>query len=294
MRRRYGIRLADLKGWLFLSAPGRGAGKLMTLDARGRPIVDGLTAKLESVIIARNIDIVSLDPFVKTHSVEENSNSAIDEVVQILADLADRRNIAVDAPHHVSKGLADPGNANRGRGASAMKDAARLVYTLSAMTAEEAQNFGVSEGDRKRLIRVDSAKVNICPAAAEARWFKLVGVNLDNGTDLYPNGDEVQTVEVWSPPGIWKNLSVPDVNAILNKIDLGLTDGSRYSDAPNATDRAAWRAVVAMCSDTSEGAARQIIKTWVKSGLLYKADYENVVTRKTAYGLRVDDKKRPS
>ena len=35
---------------------------------------------LEDVIVNRKIDIVSLDPFVKAHSVEENSNSAIDDV----------------------------------------------------------------------------------------------------------------------------------------------------------------------------------------------------------------------
>jgi hypothetical protein len=32
---RYNIALSDLKGWLYLSSPGAGAGKLMTLDKRG-------------------------------------------------------------------------------------------------------------------------------------------------------------------------------------------------------------------------------------------------------------------
>ena len=32
----------------------------------------------------------------------------------------------------MAKGAADPGNANRGRGASAMKDALRLVRTATA------------------------------------------------------------------------------------------------------------------------------------------------------------------
>ena len=84
-----------------------------------------------AAITEHKIDIVSLDPFVKSASVEENSNSMIDEVVQMLADIADQFDIAVDVPHHAAKGAADPGNANRGRGASAMKDAARLIYTLT-------------------------------------------------------------------------------------------------------------------------------------------------------------------
>jgi hypothetical protein len=37
----------------------------------------------------------------------------------------------------------EPGDADRGRGASALKDAARLVYTLNVMTKDEAKGFGI-------------------------------------------------------------------------------------------------------------------------------------------------------
>ena len=60
---------AELKGWLFLSAPGATAGKLMTAEKSGRIMRGALADHLEAVIVARKIDIVSLDPFVKTHSV---------------------------------------------------------------------------------------------------------------------------------------------------------------------------------------------------------------------------------
>jgi RecA-family ATPase len=137
---------------------------------------------------------------VKTHSVEENSNSAIDDVVQILTDLAAKYDISIDVPHHTRKGATDPGNADRGRGASATKDGGRLVYTLTTMTSEEAQTFGVSEDARRNLIRMDSAKVNIAPPAAHAKWFRLIGIPLGNATEQYPHGDVVQTVEQWCHP----------------------------------------------------------------------------------------------
>ena len=281
-----------LKDWLFLAAPA--SGKLMVLDQRGRPVVSDLAVKLEQAIVSRRIDIISLDPFVKTHSVEENSNSAIDDVVQVLTNLAERFDLAVDVPHHMAKGVADPGNANRARGASAAKDAFRLVYTLSPMTTEEAQAFGLEELERRHLVRMDSAKVNIAPPTAEATWFRLVGVRLDNGTELYPNGDTVQTVERWTPPDVWRSLSGLLLNQILNTISAGMPDGNRYTDAPKATDRAAWRVVVEHAPDKSEAAARQIIKAWMKSGLLTRQDYENPATRKTVKGLFVDDARRPS
>jgi RecA-family ATPase len=128
------VEQTELDGWLFLASPGVGGGKLMALDPRGRPIVGALAAKLSRAIERHKIDIVSLDPFVKSHSVEENNNSMIDDVVGLLTDFTERYDMAVDTPHHVSKGASDPGNASRGRGASSAKDAMRLVNSLTTMS----------------------------------------------------------------------------------------------------------------------------------------------------------------
>jgi hypothetical protein len=284
----------EVAGWLFLAAPGGRAGKLMVVDERGRPVESTLASALRDTLERRQIDVVSLDPFVKSHAVEENGNGAIDSVMQILTDCASAYDCAIDLPHHVSKGAADPGNASRGRGASAMKDAARLVYTLTPMSQEEAQAFGISEAERRRLVRMDSGKVNIAPPMADAKWFRLVGVPLGNGTDLYPHGDEVQTVEVWTPPDTWAGLSNHLLNTILTDIDAGLADGNRYSDGRSATDRAAWRVVIKHAPDKTEAEARQIIKTWVKNDVLTRHDYPNPATRKTVSGLRINEGKRPS
>jgi RecA-family ATPase len=163
----HGITHADVKGWLFVSAPGRSAGKLLEMDPVTRRTQLGeLRANIEAAILRRKPDVMSLDPFVKSHAAEENSNSVIDEVAQILTDLAAKYNIAVDAPHHVSKGAADPGNADKARGASAMVDAARLVKTLTVMSADEAKVFGIKDEDRAQYIRVDNAKVNIARRGA--------------------------------------------------------------------------------------------------------------------------------
>jgi hypothetical protein len=290
----HGVTRTELSGWLHLAAPGAAGGKLVVLDPHGRPVLGGLAAKLARTITERKIDIVSLDPFVKSHSVEENSNGAIDGVVSVLADMADQFDIAVDVPHHAAKGAPDPGNANRGRGASAMRDAGRLIYTLTPMSPEEGQALGLSELDRRRLIRLDSAKVNITPPMAQAKWFRLVGVDIGNGTELYPNGDQVQAIEPWTPPDIFAALSNLTINAILTDIDAGLRDGNRYTDAAKAVERAAWRVIVKHSPATSEAAARQIIRTWVVSGLLIRRSYENPATRKDVNGFWVDPVKRPS
>jgi hypothetical protein len=53
---------------------------------------------------------------------------------------------------------------------------------------------------------------------------------------------------------------------------------SRCGPAPNKT----------------EVQAREIIKIWLKNGVLVRDEYENRATRKPVKGLRVDPVKRPS
>ena len=175
-----------------------------------------------------------------------------------------------------------------------MNDAARLVFSATPMTTEEATQFGLPEAERRSLIRIDSAKVNITPPSSDATWFRIVGVPLGNATPLYPKGDNVQTVEPWLPPQTWAGLDVPLLNRILDTIDAGFPNGSRYSSANKATDRAAWHAVAAHAPEKTEKQARQIIKTWIKNGTLFEENYEDPEQRKTRTGLSVNPTKRPN
>src|SRR5262249_33918000 len=127
-----------------------------------------------------------------------------------------------------------------------------------AMSAEEAKQFGIPEADARCYIRQDKAKVNIAPPARKTSWFKLVGVPLGNGNDIYPKGDEVQTVEPWVPPEIWDNLSADLQNAILDTIEVGLPNGCRYSDSSAAKDRAAWKVVTKHAPDKNETQGREL------------------------------------
>ncbi|MBR0907609.1 AAA family ATPase [Bradyrhizobium liaoningense] len=289
----YDIARSELDGWLFLAAPGAGAGKLKAMNPGGQ-IVDGqLRGHLEAAIERHQIDCLIIDPLVKAHSIEENSNSAVDGVLQLLSDVAIRYDVAVDVPHHTSKGQDKPGDAHRGRGASALIDATRLAYTLTPMSEEEAKRYDVPEEQRRQYVRYDRAKVNLTAVGGRETWFKLIGVRIGNETDMYPSGDEVQTVEVWSPPSLWANLPDARLNSMLTEIDRGLPDGTFYTAGPNASTRAAWQVVIRHAPAKSEQEARKIIQTWLRSGLLVEFEYSNPETRKTVRGLRVDDAKRP-
>jgi hypothetical protein len=288
----HNIDRSELKGWLHYATP-KGI-KLAELQNGSRQRGQ-LEQELRVNIKQLKSDIVCLDPYVKTHALEENDNSAMDFVCELLASLADDYNIAVDAPHHSRKGAATPGDPDMGRGGSSIRDAGRLVYTLTPMSEDEAKQFNVEQIDRRFYVRLDSAKVNIAPPSRTAIWFKLVGVNIGNATELYPNGDDVQTVEPWNPPDTWANVSAVTLNAVLTEIDTGMPNGQHYTDKGGGSGpRAAWKVVQKHCTNLTESQCREIVRTWVQNDVLYHEEYDDPVDRRKRSGLRLDTGKRPT
>ena len=272
------IDRAELQDHLFAVALANGP--KLAASVRGGTIASGeLGNLLTDIIQRRNIDLVVLDPFIKLHGCDENDNNAIDFVAGMLAELAIRFNVAIDAPHHVSKGMTDPGNANRGRGASAFKDAARLVYTLSKMMQAEATVLGIEEGDRWRYVRVDSAKVNIAPAAATATWFRLVGVPLGNASVIYPSGDEVQTVEPWTPVDLMALVNDEELRNIIFAEISNAPPHALYSAHPNSGRRHVFQILKRHLSDITKKQTEKIANTWIEEGHLRYVQFQDDKSR---------------
>jgi hypothetical protein len=161
------------------------------------------------------------------------------------------------------------------------------------MSEGEAEQFGIPADERKRYMRLDKAKANIV-RAIKARWFQLVGVPLGNATAAYPDGDEVQAIERYAPPETWAGIEPETLNAILDAIDAGMPNGQRYAHENRmGQERAAWRLVQRHCPGKNQAQCREMIKQWLNSGVLFKTDYDDPITRKLAKGLQVDRHRRP-
>jgi RecA-family ATPase len=102
----HNVTQTELKGWLFFSTP-KGV-KLAQLGKKNTPQRGVLEAMLRTAIDKYQPQLVSLDPFIKLHSLNENDNPAMDFVCDLLIQLASEYNIAVDAPHHTRKGPLSP------------------------------------------------------------------------------------------------------------------------------------------------------------------------------------------
>ena len=86
---------------------------------------------------------------------------------------------------------------------------------------------------------------------------------MGNVSEMYPHGDNVQAVEPWTPPDVMGGMSDAEMEDILNRIEKGFPDGSRYTNSPSAKTRAAWKVVVEVIPEKNEQQAREIIKTWI-------------------------------
>jgi RecA-family ATPase len=247
-----------------------------------------LAAELRRVILDRRIDIVAIDPFLKTHEADENDNGMIDQVCVLLVRIAIECGCAVDIVHHTAKGFTRPGDADRMRGASALRDAVRLFYTVTGMSEKEANGFGVSAAERRSLMRLDSAKLNLLPPAPEAKWFRFVDIELGNRTNEYPAGDRVQTCELWHRPDRGAGIPQDALKRIFDQLEAGPTAGRRYSRASNtAEEREAWRLLQTHCPNLTRFQANDELKRWLKAGFIVESQYKDPVTRKLRSGLFV-------
>jgi len=148
---------------------------------------------------AMKVEVVMFDPFINTHQLNENDNVHVNIVMQAFKKIARDGDLAVQLVHHVAKGTLngkdDGGSADAARGATSFINASRVGMALQQMSRAEATLAEVkNETDYVKLI---DSKANLAArrSQSDVRWFKKVSVPIGNGTDLYPDGDEVAVME---------------------------------------------------------------------------------------------------
>lgn len=245
--------------------------------------------------LRRGIGLIVVDPFVKSHGLDENSNPHMDAAATAWAEVAERTGAAVLLVHHVRKLGGGPLDVEAARGAKALTDAARSAAVLSRMTEEEGERLGISPPDRWRFVRLDDAKANLAPLPEQARWFRLTGVPLGNATPLYPAGDAVVAVAPWTPPSPFAGLSAADANRALDVIAAGPAPGLLYTAHRRGAENSdRWAGRVLEGFGLAEGVAGRVIAQWLKSGLLRETAYRDPAQRRERRGLIVVDAKRPT
>lgn len=191
-----------------------------------RPVSEELISELT----ARRIDYLDVDPFVSSHSVDENDNGAIDAVSKEWVRIAQEANCAVGLAHHVRKSQGVEASAFDARGAVSMINAARSVLVFQKMSRETAQEFGIAECDRKGFFSVYDDKNNKAPPAARSEWYEFVSVGLGNGDATGPE-DSIGAVQRWEAPNTFGGVSARQLLSIQRLIDASPDKARKHSEA---------------------------------------------------------------
>ncbi|MES2902671.1 MAG: AAA family ATPase [Pseudomonadota bacterium] len=229
-----------------------------------RPVSDALIEAMAE----RKIDYLDIDPFVSSHSVNENSNQAIDAVAKEWLRVARDANAAVNLTHHVRKSNAGEMTAQDARGAGAMVNAARSVLVLQGMSKDHAESLGVPECERRRYFNVYDDKNNKAPAAASAEWYQFVGVGLGNGDETGPE-DNIGACERWQAPDAFGGVTARQLHNIQVIINDQPDRARKHSKSKDWVGK-----IVAHVLDRnldSKGEAQIIdsmIRTWLSNGAL--------------------------
>jgi hypothetical protein len=284
---------AAVQGRLYLHA-GRTRPVCMAALAAGGGITYPDRDAVAAATRARGIGLIVVDPFVKSHALDENSNPHMDAAATAWAGVAEECGAAVLLVHHVRKLGGTAMDVEAARGAKALTDAARCAAVLGPMSPEEADRLGVVPAERWRHVRLDDAKANLAPRAEQAMWYRLEGVKLGNGTADYPHGDTVAALTPWQPPSAFIDISVEVANAALDEIAAGPQPGVLFAATKQggvAAER--WAGVVLRRLGLAEATAARVIATWLRNGVLKEESYRDPVHRKQRHGVRVVESKRP-
>ncbi|MFN3846413.1 MAG: AAA family ATPase [Paracoccaceae bacterium] len=255
----HGVTAEDLADRLFVD----GLDKLLCTaveSENGPQLVEPIYAALTAELKRRKIDVLKVDPFVSSHSINENDNGIVDAVTKRWKRVAQECNCAILLVHHTRKTGGNAVTVEDSRGASSLSGAVRTALTLNHMSEDEANRFGITDpAERRTIVRVDNGKSNRAPPES-AFWFKLHGEDLGNG-------DNVAAAARWTPPDPFDGLSVRDLYNVQQAIAGG--EWAQSIQAGNWAGKAVAEALgLDACAKADRARISALLRNWIASGAL--------------------------
>lgn len=205
-----GIDLTSIDGRFFVNSgvdDGSGSTRKLIVAQAGEHnsvIATPDVPDLVKLIRELGIRLLIVDPFVSTHTLNENDNPQMEQVTFLFRQIAHQADCAVLLIHHTSKPGANTdlaGNQDILRGASSIAAGARVVLTVTQMTDTDAKVMMGEHYDekvRERCIRIDTGKGNMSAPGKDTVVLQKVSVSLGNGSNTHveDDADEIGALEM--------------------------------------------------------------------------------------------------
>lgn len=278
----YKLRPEDIEGYLFLDSGREQELVIMREDKKAgivvnEPVVESVVSQIER----NRIDVTIVDPFVSTHSVNENDNGAIDKVAKLWAQIADRTNSAVDVVHHLRKMADREASVEDARGAGSLIGAARAVRILNRMSEDQATKAGLEPQDRFSYFWIHNGKANLSPMTSAQHWRKLESVPLGNGRGLTKPQDHVGVVTEWHWPS--KEAIAEAVPDEVRKLVVARLGNQEHRESAQSAEWAGYVVAEAMglpletnkAMSAEKRRVKAVLDAWIDAGILAIVEEED-------------------
>lgn len=285
----YNLKPEDLEGRLFLDS-GREQELVIAKEDKRKgviiqePIVEAVVEQIER----NGIDVMIVDPFVSTHSVNENDNGAIDRVAKLWAQVADFTNCSIDIVHHLRKVADREATVEDARGAVSLIGAARSVRVLNRMSEDQAAQANLNKDDRFGIFSITYGKSNLTPLSHRLDWRRLESVPLGNGRGFDKPQDFAPVVTEWKWPDaeeVAQGLTEQQRSMIVNAVSV-----SDYKASQKAKNWVGQAVAYSLEIDLEKPGQRQrvasIVKGLLKDGTLREVEDRDPVRREMATFVR--------
>lgn len=266
---RHELTPEDIGDRLFVDS-GREMRLKLASMVRGEITLDEtLFEDIEAALIARRIDVWTIDPFISSHQVSENDNGAIDAIVKRLGIVAERARCAIELVHHVRKGNGkDETTVDDARGASALIGGVRSARVLNVMSKDIADVAQVDPKHRYSYFSVTNGKSNLGPRSDHGLWRQIVSVDLCNGGSPLDSSDHVGVVIPFKMPDALGNIPA-------NAAEIAQDAARQFDMGRLASTSKDWFGYlvgprIGVDAESKEGKyiVKGLIKKWIDNGIL--------------------------
>lgn len=246
-------------------------------NQQGTPMMEVQTIQsLIDICHQNDASLLMLDPLVKLHTCNENDNSAMNFVCEVLEALASAAGVAVLVSHHVGKGggKLDKGDSGAIRGASGIVDASRISIMLSGPEEADRETYGILDDERAKFVRIDDAKTNLYARSTNAiMWMEWLSLRIPT-SDLVGvlKPAEMETRKAAEAERIASILYVTLLSAASGSISVAhavtalQAEDALYGQMPTATVRAHLEKMFRLPCKVADGQAIQFVRVKRKNG----------------------------
>lgn len=160
--------------------------KLVSSQGRAPIVNEEMVKQLVALASNPEVGLIGYDPLVDVHEVDEGDSPQMNAVMKVFKRVAKQSGVASIIAHHTTKAGTTRqedrvGNADIARGASGIVNKVRIAYTLLNASQEDAEEYGMQDGERGSWVRLDDAKMQYVLSSDKPCWLRKEGVKIPSG-----------------------------------------------------------------------------------------------------------------